>query len=1159
MEPDGLPGKQRCVTSSDSSRPLSFTPLACSAPGREASFSGMGSCSAVRSLMLPRTQSLAYATVAGGRETENAESLLKEKERLPPGEVEENDGGGNSSSQLYTRDGRPQEGCFTNMQNLKLHTYTWWPCSCNPALRRGETNQVERYTPAQVTGKQGSFEDVTLQEGGKLKKLQQLRLNVRRFFQKASLSRTDRSALSATQAAQVHEAGKDDQGRRPPMSFRSSGGSKSLSKEEGQQTQMSIGQVKQVEVEEDKTHGYSLLEPKDRRGRPVAGNERETKENRDKKTVPLGFYGELERDIETGDILCSRCKERVRGVVLLVHGYGEHCRSHFLAKPLVNICTSLQLGEHRKNRTNERRRGAQTEGGRRATGCGSEMNPPAFSSSSSPHVADSGSAVSSARCLGSSFSSEVPEISPPSSSPSCEPGASSLASSSSSLTSSGALPDSTHQNRDNSITERSQKDRDIADRTENLPEGTLSPLSSASTCAPSPARTLSPSMSSSPISRVPSTSAVLSAFAGGDSSLISPCPPSPGSLPSSPVPSSGSAKASSPSSSNPSSVFNVGLPSVFAPPLGSLDLLHYSGSWVEKLNQLGFLVAGFDMQGHGQSAGWKGLRCVVAELDDFARDVLLFVLLSQNRFLAEPLPNSPATKGESCPPAGASSHPPCSPENTYPDKVQSERQSDSAEEQQKPCSLEPGPRCPLVSRRAGGARGGASKGDQRSGLPSEYHNSSFPEGDFPFYLMGVSMGGWASARAAELAADPRLLARMKRFIQEERALESAKRTQTGARESSCHRTDYGADGENKTAANSHADAVGWREATDLKQVVHTAQENDEAQPGLWKMVDSAWDQGQQKEVVEGGREKEEEKKRQLKHGVKLGGSEQGRRQVGGLTKDESHQRHVHEKEGKVLTWRGREKQGPESHTKTGDLKELSNNSSPVKSVESLAQFPVKETGLGSSEDATHLTSTSPADKREKSSHVEPSSFFPFSYLRLPFLSSPSTSLSSSSPSSSSVDRRNTDRHQHNTPQTDLSSLDSISSSLPSPGSPSSPLASFFSFFPSAAEKDEEDSQEETSCTGPDTRPLGLEGLVLLSPMFDMERRKAKLNWELIKYGVLPLATLFPGLPLSWPGNLRKKKGNRRVRPSTIPILACMYMRRRSRDSRLHISVYQSTR
>ncbi|PHJ17198.1 alpha beta hydrolase family protein, partial [Cystoisospora suis] len=1113
MVREGLSRKQRCLISSDSSSRLSFTPLACSSFGREASLSGIGSCSPVKSLMLPRTQRLAYATVAGEREGENAESLSKKKERLPPGEVEENDGGGNSSSQLYTRDGRPQEGCFTNMQNLKLHTYTWWPCSCNPALKHAETKQVERHTPTQETGNQGSCGDLTLQEGRNLKKLQQLRLNVRRFFQKASLSRTDRSALPATEATQVHQTGKDDQGGHPPLSLRSSGEFNSSSKQEEQQTQMVGAQVKQVN--EDKTHGYLLVEP-DSRGRQVVGKERETIENREKKTVPLGFYGELERDTETGDILCSRCKGRVRGVVLLVHGYGEHCRSHFLAKPLANVCTSPQLGERRKDRTNERRRSAQTGGARRVSGCGSDMNPPpASSSSSSLHVAGSGSAVSSASCLTSSPFSEVPEISLRSSSPSCDPGVSGLASSLSSLTSPGALPDGSHQNRECSITKKSQKDRDSADRAGNLSEETLSPLSSASTCAPSPARSLSPNMSSSPISLVPSTRAVsLSTSADDDSSLISPCPPSPASPPSSAVPPPGSAMASYLSSPNPTSAFNVGLPSVFTPPLGSLDLLHYPGSWVEKLNQLGFLVAGFDMQGHGQSAGWRGLRCVVAELDDFARDVLLFVLLSQNRFLAEPLLNSPNTKGERCPPPGTSSHPPCGTENAYPGKVKSERRLDSAEEQQRPCS-----------KRAGGTRSGASKEDEQSGLPSVYHSSSFSEGDLPFYLMGVSMGGWASARAAELAADPRLLMRMKRFIQEGRALQSEKRTQTGVKEPRCRCTDSGTHMEKKTASNLHADAEGWREVRDRKQAVRTSQEKDETHPGMWKMVDSEREQGQER-AAEGGREQEEEKKRELKHDVKLSASEQGRREVEGFTKPEN-QRHVYEKEGKELTWRGREKQGRENHTKTEYMKDLSDDSSDIKSVESIAQFALKETGLGSGEDATHLTSTKPADEREESSHVEPSSFFPLSYLRFSFLSSPSTSLSSFSPSSSSVDTDNTDRPQHSTSQTGLSSSGAPSSYLPSPGSSSSPLASFFSFFPAAAEKGEEDSQEETSCTDPDTRPLGLEGLVLLSPMFDMERRKAKLNWELIKYGVLPLATLFPGVPLSWPGNFRKRKESRR--------------------------------
>ncbi|KAI4841235.1 prodrug activation and resistance esterase [Plasmodium brasilianum] len=51
----------------------------------------------------------------------------------------------------------------------------------------------------------------------------------------------------------------------------------------------------------------------------------------------------------------------------------------------------------------------------------------------------------------------------------------------------------------------------------------------------------------------------------------------------------------------------------------------YKGSWIEHLNKQGYSVYGLDLQGHGQSDGWKNLKTNVKKFDDIVYDVLQYI------------------------------------------------------------------------------------------------------------------------------------------------------------------------------------------------------------------------------------------------------------------------------------------------------------------------------------------------------------------------------------------------------------------------------------------------------------------------------------------------------------------------------------------------------
>ncbi|CBZ53172.1 conserved hypothetical protein [Neospora caninum Liverpool] len=320
-----------------------------------------------------------------------------------------------SLQRLYRHDGWPDEGELVNSQGLALRTYTWWPCKCNPFL--------------------------------------------------VSLS-TDPGGESDA-AAKLED-------RRPPVSpspLSSSSSSSSLSSFGDPQESRrgrSTGWGAERETKGGPGRAREGQEPRRRSEDARAGN------SVGAETYLVGENGELQRDRVTGVTACTACNSPIRGVVILVHGYGEHCRSHFLQKL--------------PSRPSEGASPEETETGRRP-------------------VTDGAS---------------------------------------------------------------------LADESDDLNEKT---------------RLSSFSASSSPSSSSSSSSSSLGVSTSSD------------------------------------------LPSAFAPgPESSLGSLFYENSWVHALNTRGFLVVGFDLQGHGMSGAWRGLRCVVSELDDFARDALLVVLWTQRRF-----------------------------------------------------------------------------------------------------------------------------------------------------------------------------------------------------------------------------------------------------------------------------------------------------------------------------------------------------------------------------------------------------------------------------------------------------------------------------------------------------------------------------------------------
>eukprot|EP00918_Siedleckia_nematoides_P104854 GHVU01228931.1.p1 GENE.GHVU01228931.1~~GHVU01228931.1.p1 ORF type:complete len:450 (+),score=64.47 GHVU01228931.1:75-1424(+) len=54
-------------------------------------------------------------------------------------------------------------------------------------------------------------------------------------------------------------------------------------------------------------------------------------------------------------------------------------------------------------------------------------------------------------------------------------------------------------------------------------------------------------------------------------------------------------------------------------------VVRFKGSWVEHLTQNGYAVLALDLQGHGLSDGWEGVRCNVCKFDDFATDVVTVI------------------------------------------------------------------------------------------------------------------------------------------------------------------------------------------------------------------------------------------------------------------------------------------------------------------------------------------------------------------------------------------------------------------------------------------------------------------------------------------------------------------------------------------------------
>ncbi|KEP66527.1 UNVERIFIED_CONTAM: hypothetical protein HHA_257500 [Hammondia hammondi] len=339
-----------------------------------------------------------------------------------------------SPQRLYRHDGWPEEGELLNSQGFALRTYTWWPCKCNPCLAslgRATSKQIDR----------------------------PLRLKDPDPPRSSSLSSSSSSVSP------------------PPSSSASSFLSKRPSRRwwwRGAEGDAAGG------PRPSRKEGQANIEETLQRSKAE-----ETEGNGDRLCL-VGEKGELQRDRKTGQTACAVCNTPIRGVVILVHGYGEHCRSHFLQK--------LQERSRASSAPTE----TTEDEGRRGTG-------------SDPVEA-----------------------------------------------------------------ERNGK----LDRESENVSSSLSPSSFTSS-----------------------------------------------------VSSNSSGSVSSRCSSLDLSESSSDLPSVFAPePETSLGSLFYEDSWVHALNERGFLVVGFDLQGHGLSGAWRGLRCVVSELDDFARDALLVVLSTQRRF-----------------------------------------------------------------------------------------------------------------------------------------------------------------------------------------------------------------------------------------------------------------------------------------------------------------------------------------------------------------------------------------------------------------------------------------------------------------------------------------------------------------------------------------------
>ncbi|PHJ23465.1 pst-a-like protein [Cystoisospora suis] len=128
----------------------------------------------------------------------------------------------------------------------------------------------------------------------------------------------------------------------------------------------------------------------------------------------------------------------------------------------------------------------------------------------------------------------------------------------------------------------------------------------------------------------------------------------------------------------------------------------YQGSWVEALNNAGFLVTAMDLQGHGLSEGWQKKRASVRRLDDFAVDVIQFLAVIRRR-----------------------------------------------------CQFLRGIHKQYVQQTVG-------EGDESDRLWANVKENS-KDGDdvdepLPIFLMGLSLGGWVAARTTQLLGDPKVLA-----------------------------------------------------------------------------------------------------------------------------------------------------------------------------------------------------------------------------------------------------------------------------------------------------------------------------------------------------------------------------------------------------------------
>lgn len=182
----------------------------------------------------------------------------------------------------------------------------------------------------------------------------------------------------------------------------------------------------------------------------------------------------------------------------------------------------------------------------------------------------------------------------------------------------------------------------------------------------------------------------------------------------------------------------------------------YSGSIVETLNKLGFVVAALDAESHGLSEGWEGRRGGIRDAEDLVDDAMQFIHVIRRRLWVlknEEETGRGETEGEKKQTSGTEKWDMDAGQPQTQDTEKREMQGETGEMQEtekRETEGEAKATQETEERDAEGDTAGQEETDQIHILG---------ETELPVFLIGSSLGGWTAARCAEKFRDSQTIAR----------------------------------------------------------------------------------------------------------------------------------------------------------------------------------------------------------------------------------------------------------------------------------------------------------------------------------------------------------------------------------------------------------------